>query len=129
MNNNTIQCLNFPEIKYAQQIANLCKSLSTNTINDVSFCYLENDTTSNRVLLRKLINSSNTKHCIVVSKNKELSFLAWKANALAFLYVNESETLNYTALKDRLKKYPPNNVVVEEKLRINFKGMDRVRHK
>ncbi len=118
---NQINCLNFPQTKYAELIeANL-------NINEVihkeyfSFCYLTDDSNHNRVLLRKILNNLNG-HCIIVSGDKEVSFLAWKANVLGFLYHKSDEYFNINLLNERLKKYPPISEKVNEKLKINFKG-------
>lgn len=118
MNNLTnIQYLNFPELLDVETLEKSIQKTSVNT--SLSLCYLEDDSQQNRVILRKLLNNNN-EHVVVVSKNKELSFLAWKANTFGFILL-EDKTID-NSITERLKKYPPTNTKIDEKLRINFKG-------
>ena len=120
---NTIHCLNFPELKYAKEMEDRWAQFSIKGLDEVSFFYLDNDEVSSRVLLRKILNSTKNGHCILVSENKSMAFLAWKANLLAFFHFDDKEiSQSWTGLINRIKKYPPSEEQIEEKLRINFKG-------
>ncbi|GGG44970.1 LytTR family transcriptional regulator DNA-binding domain-containing protein [Bizionia arctica] len=120
---NNLHYLNFPTLEEAEKVAESFKVLQTEIKGEVSFFYLDEDSIDNRVLLRKLMNTNEKEHFVLVSKNKEVSFLAWKANVLAFLhYKNKDINIGLLDFKNRLKKYPLGNTEVEEKLKINFKG-------
>jgi DNA-binding LytR/AlgR family response regulator len=117
---NTIQCLNFSNIKDAAFLEENAQLLAVP--NKLSFFYLKEDTLENRILLRKLINTNDQEHFVVVSANKEVAFLAWKANVLAFMYYQKEVAVGYHEFLIRLKKYPPILEEVKEKLKISFKG-------
>ena len=117
---NTIQCLNFSNIKDATFLEENAQLLAVP--NKLSFFYLKEDTLENRILLRKLINTNDKEHFVVVSANKEVAFLAWKANVLAFMYYQKEVAVGFYEFLIRLKKYPPIKEEVKEKLKISFKG-------
>jgi|TARA_R110001592_G_scaffold57253_1_gene174008 DNA-binding LytR/AlgR family response regulator len=117
---NTIQCLNFSNIKDAAFLEENAQLLAVP--NKLSFFYLKEDTLENRILLRKLINTNDKEHFVVVSANKEVAFLAWKANVLAFMYYQKEVAVGFYEFLIRLKKYPPIKEEVKEKLKISFKG-------
>jgi DNA-binding LytR/AlgR family response regulator len=120
---NNLHYLNFPTLEEVEKVAESCKTLQIAPISEVSFFYIDKDTIANRILLRKLLNTNENDHFVLVSTNKEVSFLAWKAAVFAFLhYKKKGIEMGLLDVKNRLQKYPFNNTKVQEKLKINFKG-------
>ncbi len=117
-----LQCLNFPDTQTAQEIEDGLQSIAPAICEQLVCCYLDNDDAKSRVILRQLVNSNNNNHYVLVSKNIELAYLAWKANVLGFIHHNDTGNTTTNSFLERLKKYPPKTEKVEEKLRLNFKG-------
>ena len=87
----------------------------------VSFVFIKDDSVINRIKLRRIINSE-VKNIVIVSEDTNLSYLAWKANVMGFLNINNGYQKPLKLLQERLKLYPPVEYKAQEKLKINYKG-------
>ena len=102
---NNLHYLNFPTLEEVEKVAESCKTLQISPISEISFFYIDKDTIANRVLLRKLLNTNENDHFVLVSNNKEVSFLAWKAAVFAFLHyknVQNQQTRPEIPIRKRL---------------------------
>lgn len=88
----------------------------------MSFTFLNEDSVENRIELRKTINKEQGNH-VLVSGNSDLAQLAWKANTMGFLLVDDNDFEKpLELLRERIRSYPPAELIAEDKLKINYKG-------
>ena len=63
-----LECLNFPNLKTAQNIKKDLQSIVSAIREHLVCCYLEDDDVQNRIILRQLINSNSKNHYVLISK-------------------------------------------------------------
>lgn len=117
-----LECFNFPHTHMAEAIEEALQSMAPSVQDQLVCCYLESDDARNRVILRQIVNNNSHNHCVLVSNDKSLAYLAWKANVLGFIFQDSEKEYTISSLIERLKKYPPKTEKIVEKLRLNFKG-------
>lgn len=114
--------VNFKNDTLQKSLEDAILSVYTGNVYPLTFIYIEEDTIENRVLLRKSLNSNFKGNYVLVSKNPNISLLAWKANLLAFVFIDEALLEALHLLNNRVKSFPPILFPSKSKLKLNYKG-------